>query len=265
MPAALLPDTPHRWDAWGDPEAIPDLTFAQTVDFHREHYRPGRALVFTYGAIPVEEYAAFLDAHLAGERQPDGAAETGGRQPRWTAPRRAEFDGPLPSEGIGAGEAWLAVRWLCGDAGDPADALALQVLAGALLGWDGAPLRRALVDARLGAAVTQPGYVAYGAEASIGVGVTGAEPASCGHIERVVLSALDRVAAEGLPEDDIEASFRRAAYEWIEPWDLPIRLRQRAIDGWRLAGDPYGFLRPREHLASCRARWGGRPRTSLRG
>ena len=230
------------------------------VAFHQAHYHPGRAFVFTYGDIPVETHAAFLDAHLHGVAPRDAGPGVLPRQPRWPAPRRAGFEYQTGTGAPPAEDTFLAMVWLCGDADDPAGAVALQVLAWALLGHDGAPLRAAIRDSGLGRVLANAGYAAHGAEATIRVGLAGSAPESAERFERVILEALDRLAAGGLNEDKMEAAFRQAAYDCLEiPWDLPLRLERRAVQGWRLSGDPYRLLRVAEPLAACRARWRAQP------
>ena len=258
--SALLPDTIYARDSGGDPAAIPDLTYEGLLAFHRAHYHPSRTLFFTYGDIPVEPLAEFLGGRLADFRPAAGADVPIARQPRWTAPRRAEFeyqvgDGePLEEKGF------LLVQWLCGTASDPADAVALEVLSRVLLGHEAAPLRRAVVDSRIGKALTHAGFGSDGAEGLFGVGVKGTEVGRADALEALVLETLRALAEQGLPPAEIEAAFRQAAYGYLEVSSgLPLRVRHQVVEGWRLTGDPYAFVRMGEELQACRARWRAEP------
>lgn len=48
----------------GDPLAIPDLTFEQLVQFHRDHYHPSNALFYTYGNYPLTDTLLYLEGKL---------------------------------------------------------------------------------------------------------------------------------------------------------------------------------------------------------
>ena len=198
--SVLLPDTIYARDSGGDPAAIPDLTYEGLLAFHRAHYHPTRAYFFTYGDIPVEAHAAFLDARLAPFTRQDGADPVTLRQPRWAAPRRAEFEYQVGEGEPLAEKTFLLVQWLCGDGSDPADSVTWQVLSRALLGHEAAPLRRAVVDARLGRALTHSGYGEDGAEGMFSVGVKGSEPDRAERLLAVVTETLEGLAAGGLAD-----------------------------------------------------------------
>jgi Zn-dependent M16 (insulinase) family peptidase len=255
---ALLPDTIYARDAGGDPAAIPDLTHEGLVGFHRAHYHPARCYFFTYGDIPLAAHAAFLGPRLDGFTRPASPPQEAGpiRQPRWGAPRRASYRYQV-GEGEGTAEkTYLLVEWLCADACDPADSVAFQVLSRVLLGNEAAPLRRAVVDSRLGKALSHSGYGEEGPEGYFSVGLKGSEPDRAEAFEALVLRTLRDLVAGGLEPAEVEAAFHQAAYGIREiSTGMPLRVRAQVVEGWRLAGDPYAFVRLGEHLDACHERW----------
>ena len=56
----LFPDTIYSVESGGDPDVIPQLTYAQFLDFHRKYYHPSNSYIYLYGNIMkyVEEWAA---------------------------------------------------------------------------------------------------------------------------------------------------------------------------------------------------------------
>ena len=60
MTSRLLPDTLYAKESGGDPDAIPDLTYAQLKEFHETYYHPSNGYFFLYGDIPTSDYLAFL-------------------------------------------------------------------------------------------------------------------------------------------------------------------------------------------------------------
>ena len=64
MTSRLLPDTLYARESGGDPDAIPDLTYAQLKGFHETYYHPSNGYFFFYGDIPTSDYLAFLSDKL---------------------------------------------------------------------------------------------------------------------------------------------------------------------------------------------------------
>ena len=257
---ALLPDTVYAHSSGGRPEAILDLDYAGLRRFHATHYHPGQALFLTYGNRPLTEYLAFLEPRLAAFG-PGRLQAPLARQARWQAPRRQEAAYDPGPQGAGAGQTWFLLQWLAGNATDPADAVALEVLAWLLDGSEAAPLRRALVESRLGQAVTHSGVHMLGAEAILQVGLKGSEPDRADAFEALVLETLTRLADETFPAAHVEAAFRQARYrhQEIRPM-FPLQVFSDAVRPWVAGADPVAFLRLRQSLDACREGWRADPR-----
>ena len=58
---ALYPHTTYGWESGGDPEAIPELSYEQFLDFHRTYYHPSNSYIYLYGDMDMAEKLAFLD------------------------------------------------------------------------------------------------------------------------------------------------------------------------------------------------------------
>ncbi|MBL8252765.1 MAG: insulinase family protein, partial [Candidatus Competibacter sp.] len=56
LQSRLFPTTTYHYNSGGDPEVIPDLTYAQLKAFHARHYHPSNAIFLTYGDIPAAEH-----------------------------------------------------------------------------------------------------------------------------------------------------------------------------------------------------------------
>ncbi len=258
--AALLPNTVYAHNSGGRPEAILDLDHAGLLRFHAAHYHPGQALFLTYGDQPLAAYLAFLEPRLAGFGAGRSVAPPA-RQTPWPAPRRTEAVYDPGAQAEQPGQTWFLLQWLAGTATDPAEVVALEVLAWLLDGSEAAPLRRALVESRLGQAVTHSGLQTLGAEAILQVGLKGSEPDRADAFEALVLETLARLADETFPADHVEAAFRQARYrhQEIRPM-LPLHVFASAARPWVAGADPLEFLRLRRGLDACRQEWLADPR-----
>jgi Zn-dependent M16 (insulinase) family peptidase len=61
---SLYTEGPLQYDAGGDPEHIPELSYEQFKDFHKSYYHPVNCRIFLYGNIPAEKTLDFLDENF---------------------------------------------------------------------------------------------------------------------------------------------------------------------------------------------------------
>lgn len=254
----LFPDTVYRHESGGDPAAIPDLTHEDLVAFHRAHYHPANARFFLYGAVPLETTLARIDRVLRGAATADAPPPVE-LQPPFEAPREATAAYPA---GEGA-KAFASVAWALPETDDPAEAFALEVLADALLGTPGAPLRKALIDSGLGEAVVG-GLGAGLRQPTFSAGLRGVPPERAGEVAPLVLATLERLADEGLAEGAIAAARNTLEFGLRENdafgGQRGIVLGLRALGRWLHGGDPLALLAFEAPLAELDRRLAADPR-----
>ena len=255
----LFPDTPLGRNSGGDPARIPDLTFQQFVHFHKTLYHPSNGRIFIYGDIPTTDHLRFLDPVLRDfDRQPVNIALP--RQTRWPAPRRVEKEYAIGATGDLTARTFLTLNWILGDALDPATYVAWHVLELVLLGNEAAPLKKALIDSKLGADVFMAGTDNPGHEFTFHVGLKGSEPDHADQFEKLVLDTLEQIAATPLAPDRIAAAFQQLTYQTLEVKTLfPMHLLYASNYTWPFNGDPLTYLRMSDHLAACRQRYAADP------
>lgn len=255
----LFPDTPMGRDSGGEPEAIPALTYRQFRKFHETFYHPSNALVFIYGDIPTEEHLRFLAPTFARYGRRPATVPTPA-QPRWTQPRHAEKGYPVGATEKTGTRTFLALNWLTGSATDPAHMLAWGVLDHLLIGDDAAPLKKALIDSKLGADLFFSGAWAIAYESSFHIGLKDSERNRADAFEKLVFDTLERIAAAPVATERIEAAFQQLAYEHLEVKSMfPLHLLQAVNETWPYGLDPVPFLKIEEHLTECRRRYAADP------
>jgi Zn-dependent M16 (insulinase) family peptidase len=244
---AALPDTPYAFDSGGDPEEIPNLTLEGLRDFHRRKYSPANCRIFLAGNIPTEKQLRFLAEKFLDSLPPGTAAPPIPRARRWTEPRTMVIPCPAGSEQ----KPTVILSWLLGDSADPGETMAFSALTEILLGHDGSPLARLLVESGLGEDLAP----ASGLETEVrdivftaglrGVDRSGGE-AMAQKIEKLIRGELQRLASGGIPKDTIEGAL------------LAMEFSNREI---RRAGGPYSLVWMRRSLRN----WlhGGKPWDSL--
>lgn len=247
----LYPDTPYRNDSGGDPQAIPDLTYAQFKRFHETYYHPSNAFFYFYGdddpARRLEIAQGTLSRFAARPIHSEIPLQTPLGQPRrYTFPYGVDEVTPH------ARKTMLAMNWLLGEKNDPNLNFALTVLSYALIGSQGAPLRKALLDSGLGEDALG-GASAGLRQISFSAGMKNISSADVEKVEDLIESTLRKIADEGFDPELIEAAVNSIEFSLREnntggsPRGLSLMMR--ALHTWLYEGDPLQSLRYEGTLA----------------
>jgi Zn-dependent M16 (insulinase) family peptidase len=137
----------------------------------------------------------------------------------------------------------VTLNWLTVPAGDPLKLLSFEVLTEVLIGNEGAPLHRALLESKLGDDLSPAaGLETELNELTFSVGLRGTEPDSAEGIESVVFETLRALVDRGVPEEAVRAALHRVEFRNREitrggrPYSLT--LMRRALRGWLHGSDP---------------------------
>ncbi len=211
----LWPDTPYGKDAGGDPDHIPELTWQGLCNFHRTFYHPSNAYIFLYGDIPTAEHLKFLSGRLAQFADQDIGVDLS-PQPRWKTPRTVSAGYPVAPTDATEGKTYIVHNWLVGDSTNPAELFALSALERILLGNQAAPLRKAIIDSKLGQDLTHSSANVNGPDASFHIGIKGTETNRAGDFEQLVMNTLRKIADEGVSSDRFDAAIQQLQYRYLE-------------------------------------------------
>jgi Zn-dependent M16 (insulinase) family peptidase len=242
---AVMPDTPYALESGGDPEAIPGLTWEALREFHRAWYAPANCRIFLAGNIPTERQLAFLDERFLSLLPAGAAAGPVPRAGKWTSPRTVR----VPCPAGGERKSTVLLSWLCGDAANAAETTALAALTETLLGHDGSPLIRPLIESGLGEDLAPAsGLEGELRETVFTLGLRGVSPGegAAARIETLILGELKRLVSEGVPKEEIEAALLSMEFAHREirraggPYSL-VWLR-RSLRGWLHGAKPWESL-----------------------
>jgi hypothetical protein len=244
---SLFPDTPYRFDSGGDPRSIPTLTLEHAREFHARYYHPSNCRIFLYGNIPVEDTLAFLDDNfLSGftARSIDAGIPL---QRRWESPRRLEKTFPVKPDTPLQGRSSVTMSWLLPPVTDTLALVTHEVLSEVLIESAGSPLRKALVDSRLGEDLSPvSGLETDLKEMIFAVGLRGTDPEKETRISALVLDTLSSLSSRGLEPGLVQSMINRVEFRHREirgngsPYAL--RLMGRALRGWVHGNDPIASL-----------------------
>ena len=254
---SLFPDTPYGVDSGGNPQYIPELTYQQFLDFHHRYYHPSNCKIFLYGHIATEKHLAFLQEYFLAQFSRMDIASTIPFQPRWSKPRRKEKTYPVQQTGAVTGKSTITVNWLGTAITDSLRVTGMKVLAEALIGNAGSPLRKALIESQLGEDIApSTGLETELKELVFSVGLRGTDPDRAEAMEKVIFETLTSLRDNGLPEDIVKAAVQRVEFHNREiaggrgPYGL--RLMRKALQGWLHGEEPETTLEFRRWMEPCK-------------
>ena len=244
---ALFPGLTYAHISGGDPEHIPDLTWEQLRKFHAVHYHPSNAYFYTYGDQNLEETLAAIEENALKHFNRIEVDTSIPDVKRYKKPVKATEPYPATKGEDNMRKAQALVAWVTVHTGDSFQLLAMKVLAEVLLGNAASPLRKALIDSKLGTAMADgSGLQDDYRETVFGAGLKDIALEDAEKVERVVLDTLERVAKDGVDQTQVDAAIHHLEFEKRErsnagfPYSLKVLFT--ALAPYYYGGDPYDAL-----------------------
>jgi Zn-dependent M16 (insulinase) family peptidase len=254
---SLYPDNTYGVDSGGDPRDIPNLTYANFKAFHERYYHPSNAKFFFYGDDDPEKRLALLDGVLS-EFSAMAVDSEIAPQPRFNAPRRIEHQLAMSAAEPGAKQARITVNWMLDEIDDVETNLALAILSYALAGTPASPLRKALIDSRLGDDVMATGLSSGMKQPKFGAGLKGIDAADADKVEALILDTLRNLAEDGIDEATVEAAVNTVEFRLREnntgSFPRGISVMVRSLQTWLYDRDALASLAWDAPLAGIKAR-----------
>jgi Zn-dependent M16 (insulinase) family peptidase len=244
---SILPGTIYDFDSGGDPADIPSLTYEQFREFHARYYHPSNCRVFLSGNIPTERQLELLDQKFLCRFEASLASEPIARVREFESPVVIEASAPAGNEQEIA-KTTVMVNWLLPDATDTVALMEANLVSEILLGHDGAPLSRALLESGLGEDIAP----SSGLETEIlhlcfTAGLRGVDRARATEVESLVLSVVGSLAEAGIPAEDVETAIRSIDFSNREVrrsgGPFALTLMRRSLRGWIHGCGPFSTLR----------------------
>jgi Zn-dependent M16 (insulinase) family peptidase len=229
---AVMTGTPYEFDCGGDPQHIPELTWDGLKEFYRERYSPANCRIFLAGNIPTEKQLSFLNDEFFSKLSDGGkSSEPVKTAERWKEPKKLHIPCPAGSEK----KSTVFLSWLLCDVINVHENIALAALTEILLGHDGSPLTRTLIESGLGEDLTPvSGLEGEIRETLFVAGLKGVDGAQKGkEVEDLIMDCLQKLYDDGIPEEEIEAAL------------LAMEFSQREI---RRSGGPFSLVWMRRSL-----------------
>lgn len=147
---SLYPDTTYGLESGGDPEAIPELTYEEFLDFHKKYYHPSNSYIYLYGNLDAREYLTFLDEeYLSGFEAITVNSEVGLQKP-FDEPKELTREYPVMEDESTEDNTYLTYNISMGTSLDKKLYVAMDVLDYVLCSAPGALVKQTLIDKGIG-------------------------------------------------------------------------------------------------------------------
>ncbi len=252
--AGLMPGSTYAHESGGDPKNIPDLSYEQFCEFHRNHYHPSNGFFFVYGDAPLKDELDFLQKKFFAAFDnpvPQAVIEKGDlpKEPVYITDSYA-----VDSSDI-SGKTFLAVGTNVSTVVNREENNAFQIIANILFNSDGSPLKNAIVSSGLckdfgGLYLATSSYrtlmITY---------LVGSEAEHRDKFLELYRSSLEKMVTEGLDPDLVLAELNKFEFNFREEASKAQRgldLIGKAMTGLKYGTDPLAHLMNEELIRTIR-------------
>ena len=209
---ALYPDTAYGVESGGDPDVIPDLTYADYLDFHRKYYHPVNSYIYLYGDMDIEERLEWMDTEYLSKFEKIELDSAIQQQKAFGEIRtKTEYYSVEEEKEDGV---FYEYSVLLGDWANLTEAIAFEILDQVLFSNPGAPIKQALMDAGLGedfmsglTNLLQPNF---------SIAAKNAKPGDRERFMDVLREALEKCVQEGIKKTTLLATINAQEFRYRE-------------------------------------------------
>jgi presequence protease len=250
----LFPDTIYGYSSGGFPDAIPELTYKNFLDFHRKHYTPANSYITLYGDGDTLEELKFINKNYLSKYKKSKRAITIALQKPFKELKEVTGEYPLASSESIKDKTYLSLDFVAGGGAQPELTMSLEVLTEVLVDLPASPVRKALLKAGIGKDV----YATYNntKQGVFSIVAKNANPEDKDKFRQVVFDTLKRVVKQGLNKKDIEGVINRTEFVMREAdyggFPKGLVYGYLSLRSWMFADDPILTLEYEKSLKKVR-------------
>jgi len=239
----LFPDNTYGYSSGGHPEAIPDLTYDQFINFHKKYYHPENSYLYLYGNSDLDSDLAFINQQYLSEfERQDKKVSIRLQEPFEQMKDVVEYY-PVAQTADTDNKTFLTMDWVTGKGADQEMQFKMSLLAEALVNHESGPVKLALQEAGIGRDIGA--YYSSNKQGVFQLNVRNANLEDKEKFHRIVTETLEQVAEEGLDRKVLTGIINRYEFRLREGDNAQKGLTYlfQARNGWLYAGDPFLSLK----------------------
>ncbi|NLY76894.1 MAG: insulinase family protein [Tissierellia bacterium] len=250
---SLFPDTCYKYSSGGNPEAIPDLSYEEFLNFHRRYYHPSNSYIFLYGNGDLEKQLRHIDQHYLSHFDKRDVDSTIREQKPFISRNQVVDYYPISKDEPEEDRSYLSLNFVLGKSTDPKTYLMSNILSQLLIVSEAAPLKKALLEEGIGEDVFQ--ILVDGLQLGFGIVAKNTSQDKKDQFKKIVFDTLNKIVKEGIDRELIEASINVIEYDLREASNFPTKgivYNMLSLDSWLYDGDPLAHIQYDESLKEIR-------------
>lgn len=254
---SLFPKHVYGVDYGGDPRHIPDLTYENFRNFWETYYHPSNSFIFFYGDDDSEKRLKLMEGYLKSYKKKKVKSVVPLAKPFKRAKKVAalyDAGGEQDTEK----KHYLTVNWKLSDTSDAVLSFSFRILAHILIGTPASPLKKALLDSKLGEDLAGLGLETNLRHLIFSTGLKGTRARHARKIEKLIFDTLEKLVRDGIDPDMVAASMNTIEFNLREnntgafPRGLSVMVR--ALTTWLYDEDPFKLFAFEAPLNEIKAR-----------
>lgn len=213
--ASLFPDTSYGVESGGDPTYIPDLTYEDYLDFHRQYYSPANSYIYLYGNMDIEEKLNWLDENYLKDFDEVEVDSQIKKQKAFDGPKQISSYYSLSDSESEEDNTYLTFNAVLGDSSNVEECIAIQVLEMALLSSPGAPLKQAFIEAGIGKDILSS-YDHEITQPTFNITAKNANESDQERFLSIIRDTLSKIVKEGINEKSLLAAINVLEFRYRE-------------------------------------------------
>jgi len=248
----LFPDNTYGYSSGGHPEAIPDLTYEQFINFHKKYYHPENSYLYLYGNSDLDSDLAFINQEYLSKFERQEKEVTIKLQEPFDQMKDVVEYYPVAQSAGTDNKTFLTMDWVTGKGADQEMQFKMNLLAEALVNHESGPVRLALQEAGIGRDIGA--YYASNKQGVFQLNVRNANLEDKKKFHQVVEQTLEQVAEEGIDREVLTGIMNRHEFRLREGDNAQKGLTYlfQARNGWLYADDPFLTLKWEGPLAATK-------------
>lgn len=249
--SSLFPNTTYGFESGGDPDEIIDLTNEKFLDFHSKYYHPSNSYIYLYGKIDILEKLKFIDEEYLTKFDAIVVNSEITKQTLFTDCVEKFANYPVSGNDELVDKTFLSLNYIVGEASEPEEMFAIQILEHLLLKTQAAPLKKALVDAKLGKDVLSM-FNNDILQPTFSIILNGSNQDKKAEFIKVIDNTLKELVETGIDKKLIEASLSLLEFKLREadfghsPKGLIYNIK--CMTSWLYDEDPFMYLEYEDFL-----------------
>lgn len=248
---SLFPDTQYGVESGGDPDVIPELTQEQFEAFHKKYYHPSNSYIYLYGDMNIDEKLKFLDEEYLKDFDRIEVDSEILLQKSFDKQNEKVINYPISSNEKEEDKTFLSMNFTIGKATDDEVYLAFDILEHLLLETPSSPLKKALIDAKIGKDVFGS-FEASMIQPMFSIVVKNSNENEKERFKDLVIETLNKIVKDGIDKKLIEASINIKEFQLREAdyhgYPKGLIYSIKSMDSWLYDENPWIHLGYEETL-----------------